>query len=107
MNKAISISLAKIDYDFGKPYMKIIAANPMQYYFTKMSIIVHYLDEGNWTKKQYDVTQLIAYKNDIILNLPISVLEGVSGPAIYEVYLESTDEIDEPLQDKLILSDTH
>lgn len=25
MNKAISISLAKIDYDFGKPYMKIIA----------------------------------------------------------------------------------
>lgn len=107
MNKAISISLAKIDYDFGKPYMKIIAANPMEYYFTKMWIIVHYLDEGNWTKKQYDVTQLIAYKNDIILNLPISVLEGVSGPAIYEVYLESSNEIDEPLQDKLILSDTH
>lgn len=25
MNKAISVSLAKIDYDFGKPYMKIIA----------------------------------------------------------------------------------
>ncbi len=25
MNKAISISLAKIDYDAGKPYIKIIA----------------------------------------------------------------------------------
>lgn len=25
MNKAISISLAKIDYDLGQPYIKIIA----------------------------------------------------------------------------------
>jgi hypothetical protein len=56
MNKAISVSLAKIDYDFGQPYMKIIAANPMHYYFTKMWIIVHYLINGSWTKQQYDVT---------------------------------------------------
>jgi hypothetical protein len=29
MNKAISVSLAKIDYDLGKPYIKIIADCPV------------------------------------------------------------------------------
>ena len=38
MNKAISSLAKKIDYDAGKPYIKIIADNPMGYVFTKFII---------------------------------------------------------------------
>jgi hypothetical protein len=34
MNKAISVSLAKIDYDLGNPYIKIIAHCPTDYEVT-------------------------------------------------------------------------
>jgi hypothetical protein len=34
MSKAISVSLAKIDYDLGEPYIKIIADCPLGYEFT-------------------------------------------------------------------------
>ena len=48
MNKAISISLAKVDYDLGQPYIKIIADNPQGYQFTQCIIEVHPIIDGDW-----------------------------------------------------------
>jgi hypothetical protein len=59
MNKAISISLAKIDYDAGKPHIKIIADNPMGYVFTKCIITVYSVDGNKYNIKQFDASSII------------------------------------------------
>ena len=89
MNKAISISLAKIDYDLGQPYIKIIADNPHGYQFTQCIIEVHPIIDGNWGEvKRFDVSSLLEGREDINMSLPVSALEGASSPAIYDIYLK-------------------
>lgn len=113
MNKAISISLAKIDYDLGQPYIKIIADNPHGYQFTQCIIEVHPIIDGNWGEvKRFDVSSLLEYREDINMVLPVSALEGASSPAIYDIYLRSEyysveDYEKAPLEDRLYLSDIH
>jgi hypothetical protein len=55
--KAISISLAKIDYDSGEPYIKVIASCPGGFLFNKMVITVNYVESGKWKKLYFDVTE--------------------------------------------------
>jgi hypothetical protein len=44
--------------------------------------------------------------NDLILNFPVSTLEGVTGPAIYEIYIKAENLVEGiELEDTLILSD--
>jgi hypothetical protein len=85
--KAISISLAKIDYDFDNPYIKIIADCPSGYRFTNMTITVQMPNGNKWIEKDFDASSLVAGKDDVVLNIPISVLEGVEGPAMYYIKL--------------------
>lgn len=106
MNKAISISLAKIDYDAGKPYIKIIADNPMDYIFTKFIITVYLVDGNKYKVKRFDASSTISGQEDIILTLPISILEGIEGPAIYDIQIASESDLDE-IQDRLYLSDAN
>jgi hypothetical protein len=88
MKKAISVSLAKIDYDFGKPYSKIIANNPHGYQFTKCIVEVHSITDGKWNDvKRFDISTLFESKNDIALSLPVSSLDGLQDPAIYHLFL--------------------
>lgn len=104
MNKAISISLAKIDYDAGKPYIKIIADNPMGYIFTKFIITVYLVDGNKYEVKKFDATSTIVGQEDIVLTLPVSALEGIDGPAIYDIKISAENDIEE-IQDRLYLSD--
>lgn len=110
-NKAISISLAKVDYDLGQPYIKIIADNPHGYQFTQCIIEVHPIIDGNWGEiKRFDISSLLEGREDINMSLPVSALEGASSPAIYDIYLmaEHSLEHDKPvLKDHLMLSDIH
>lgn len=106
MNKAISISLAKIDYDAGKPYIKIIADNPMGYVFTKFIITVYLVDGNKYKVKRFDASSTISGQEDIILTLPVSILEGIDGPAIYDIQMASESALDE-IQDRLYLSDAN
>jgi hypothetical protein len=109
MNKAISVSLAKIDYDLGKPYIKIIADCPSDYEFTLFHITVHMMENGEWVTKYFDASQVLEghNTNDPII-LPVSSLPGVSGPAIYEIEFKAEDlNSYEELFDKLILSDVY
>lgn len=85
--KAISISLAKIDYDFDNPYIKIIADCPSGYAFTDMTITVQMPNGNQWIEKEFDASSLVAGKEDVVLNIPVSVLEGVKGPAMYYINL--------------------
>lgn len=108
MNKAISISLAKIDYDAGKPYIKIIADNPTGYVFTKFIITVYLVDGNKYKVGRFDASTTIEGQKDLVLNLPVSALEGIEGPAIYDMQILSENGLDgEELQDRLYLSDTH
>ena len=111
MNKAISISLAKVDYDLGQPYIKIIADNPHGYQFTQCIIEVHPIIDGNWGEiKRFDVSSLLEGREDINMVLPVSALEGTSSPAIYDIYLtaeHSSDSGKPVLEDRLYLSDIH
>ena len=111
MNKAISISLAKVDYDLGQPYIKIIADNPHDYTFTKCIIEVHPISNGNWEDvKRFDVSMLLKGREDINMVLPVSALDGMSSPAIYDIYLmaeHKTDHSEPILSDRLYLSDIH
>ena len=104
MNKAISISLAKIDYDLGKPYIKIIADNPMGYVFTKFIITVYLVDGNKYEVKKFDATSTIEGQEDIVLTLPVSALAGIDGPAVYDIEISSENDIEE-IQDRLYLSD--
>lgn len=85
--KAISISLAKIDYDFDEPYIKIIADCPSGYAFTNMTITVQMPNGNKWIEKDFDASSLVSGKEDVVLNIPVSVLEGVEGPAMYYINL--------------------
>lgn len=92
MNKAISVSLAKIDYDLGKPYIKIIADCPVGQQFVLFTITVNMLDGDTYRQYQYDASSAI--KNEqgqIAIRLPINQLEGLNGPGIYEIHLQAED----------------
>lgn len=108
--KAISISLAKVDYDFGEPYIKVIASCPGGFLFNKMIITINYVESGKWKKLYFDVTELLEVnqKQDIILNIPVKILGGFSGEAIYEIELGAeSDDYTEHIDDYLVLSDVH
>lgn len=109
--KAISVSLAKIDYDLGQPYIKIIADNPHNYTFKKCIIEVHPIINGDWGEiKRFDISTLLADRENINMVLPVSALDGMSYPAIYDIYLmaEHIDDYNKPLiKDRLCLSDIH
>lgn len=111
IKKAISISLAKVDYDLGQPYIKIIADNPHGYQFTQCVIEVHPIIDGEWGEiKRFDISSLLEGREDINMSLPVSALEGVSGHAIYDIYLKAEDVTDhtrDSLTDHLMLSDIH
>ena len=108
MNKAISVSLAKIDYDLGQPYIKIIADCPTDYKFNKFILAVHMVsDAEQWTTKLFDASTVIADRDKIELVFPISALEGVSGPAIYDIVIGAIDSNLDEITDNLQLSDTH
>lgn len=114
MNKAISISLAKVDYDLGQPYIKIIADNPQGYQFTQCIIEVHPIIDGEWGEiKRFDISSLLEGREDINMTLPVSALEGASSPAIYDIYLQAehldpnTPDEAIPLEIRLMLSDIH
>lgn len=108
MNKAISVSLAKIDYDLGKPYIKIIADCPSGYEFTLFHITVHMMENGGWVTKYFDASQVLAGQSNASMTLPVSSLPDVSGPAIYEIELKAEDLTSyEEVFDKLILSDVY
>ena len=111
IKKAISISLAKVDYDLGQPYIKIIADNPHGYQFTQCIIEVHPIIDGEWGEiKRFDISSLLEGREDINMSLPVSALEGASSPAIYDIYLQAEHakigKLD-PLTDHLMLSDIH
>ena len=106
--RAISVSLAKIDYNHGKPHMYVLADCPQGYYFTKFFITVHMLKNGEWIEKEYDASNTIFKDrdvNDLVLNLPIEALEGVSGPAIYHVNISAENSEYKKISDHLYLSD--
>ena len=108
MNKAISVSLAKIDYDLGEPYIKIIADCPSGYEFTLFQISVHMIENGQWVTKYFDASQVLAGQSSTIMALPVSYLPDVAGPAIYEIELKAEDLASyEEVFDKLILSDVY
>lgn len=105
-NKAISVSLAKIDYDLGQPYIKIIAHCPLDYEITMFQINVNMIEHGQWITKYYDASTSVAGLNNLIINFPVSALDGVVGPAIYEIYLKAENlNIPDEIEDKLVLSD--
>ena len=102
MNKAISVSLAKIDYDLGQPYIKIIADCPTDYKFNKFILAVHMVsDAEQWTTKLFDASTVIADRDKIELVFPISALEGVSGPAIYDIVIGAIDSNLDEITDNL------
>lgn len=107
-NKAISVSLAKIDYDLGEPYIKMIADCPAGYEFTLFHITVHVIENGEWVTKYFDASQILMGKSSANEVIPIRYLPGVSGPAIYEIELKAEDIISyEKIFDTLILSDVY
>jgi hypothetical protein len=108
MNKAMSISLAKIDYDLGEPYIKIIVDCPSSYEFTLFHITVHMMENGEWVTKYFDASKALVGQSNAPIVLPVSALPGVSGPAIYEIELKAEDQISyEEVFDKLVLSDVY
>lgn len=116
--KAISVSLAKIDYDFDEPYIKIIADCPSGYAFTSMTIVVQMPNGNKWIEKKFDADTLVADKDDVVLNIPVSVLEGVEGPAMYYIQLVANlldgvesenfcDKLPRDIDTDIYLSDVH
>lgn len=92
MNKAISVSLAKIDYDLGKPYIKIIADCPAGQQFVLFTITANMLDGDTYRQYQYDASSAIkSEQGQIAIRLPINQLEGINGPGIYKINLQAED----------------
>lgn len=92
MNKAISVSLAKIDYDLGNPYIKIIADCPTGQQFVLFMITANILDGNTYRQYRYDISSAI--KNEqgqIAIMVPINQLKGLNGPGIYEIHLQAED----------------
>jgi hypothetical protein len=107
--KAISVSLAKIDYNFGRPHLYVLAECPRGYSFCRFVIIAHVLINNKWDKKQYDITNLMEGNDgDIILNIPISILEGIGeNPAVYNIIMEAEHEDEREIHDEIFISDVH
>lgn len=108
MNKAISISLAKIDYDLGQPYIKIIADCPYDYTFTGFFITVLIPTEKDWEEYRYDASAVVETQKRIIAPFPVSALSDVADrPAIYQIKLIAEDADGLQITDELLLSDAH
>lgn len=109
MSQAITIDLAKIEYDLGEPHLKIMASTPSGYEFIQLIVTVYTLDGENHT---YDISTIIGGEVNIAVDLPISSLSGVSGPAIYEIQIGADEQYGKPLTgaaiyDRMYLSDVH
>lgn len=115
--KAIEVSLAKIDYNLGKPYLYVDASCPYGYYLTAFYITVYQVDAtGQWTEKYYDIINAIQQDEtpvvDLRMTMPISILEDIEGPAIYKIKLVADPDLDlinedAVIDDKLFLSDVY
>ena len=92
MNKAISVSLAKIDYDLGKPYIKIIADCPYDYVFTGFFITVLIPVDKDWEEYRYDASTVVESQKRLVTPFPIEALVEVKNrPAIYQIRLVAED----------------
>lgn len=92
MSKAISVSLAKIDYDLGEPYIKIIASCPQGSKFVLFTITANMLTGNTYQQYQYDASSsIVNEEGQIAIRLPIKQLKGVEGPGIYEINLQAED----------------
>lgn len=87
--KAISISLAKVDYNLGRPHIYVIADCPTDYEFWRLELVVHMLHGGSWESLQFDLSNYIAGDKHMVLNLPVDDLPGVEGPAIYRLLFKA------------------
>ena len=106
--KAISVSLAKIDYNHGEPHLYIIADCPRDYKLVHMGVTVWAMENSEWKDQYYTLDSLVVDKEDIVLNLPLSVLEGAHSPAIYHVHLQAVrNDGEREIHDELLLSDVH
>jgi hypothetical protein len=109
MNQAITIDLAKIEYDLGEPHIKIMASTPSGYEFVQLIVTVYTLDGESYT---YDISPIIGGEIKKTVDLPISSLSGVSGPAIYDIQIWADEQYGQPLTkaaiyDRMYLSDVH
>lgn len=108
MNKAISVSLAKIDYDLGQPYIKIIADCPYDHTFIGFFISVLIPTEKDWEEYRYDASTAVAGQKKLIAPFPISALSDVRNrPAIYQIRLIAEDSSGLQITDDLVLSDAN
>jgi hypothetical protein len=108
-NKAISVSLAKIDYDLGKPYIKIIADCPYDHTFVGFFISVLIPTNTDWEEYRYDASMAVAGRKKLIAPyFPVSALPDVNDrPAIYQIRLIAEDSTGLQIIDDLVLSDVH
>jgi len=110
MNKAISVSLAKIDYDFGEPYIHLIASAPNGFAFTYMHITVCTPNkpETYWNI----VDDSISGQRGLMTRIKLSdFFEDKYEPSIFKVILEVSsidpNNIEEVPARELWLSDVH
>lgn len=91
MKKAISVSLAKVDYDFGERYIEIIADCPRDYVFSGLNIDVDKLENNAFYKLQFTASQLIENRDSIVLHIKTKDL-GIedSCPAMFYIILSAS-----------------
>lgn len=102
--KHIAVSLAKIDYDYGKPFLKIIAHCPNDYKFNQMDINITPIDKQ---VLYYDGSNLINGEEDIVLSLPLDNLLNGAGPSMYYIVLGAENSVFDSIGTELYLSDVH
>lgn len=109
--KAISISLAKIDYDYGEPHLHLIASAPSDFTFNSLTIIICTPDKEEKQYAVYEDPQIIGQKR-IRAIIPLSQFfeSGKYIPSIYKLILTAENNID-PSEEidprELWLSDVH
>lgn len=88
MKKSISVSLAKVDYDFGERYIEIIADCPRDYVFSGLNIDVDKLEDNAFSKSQFTASTLIENRDSIVLHIKTKDL-GIedSCPAMFYIVL--------------------
>lgn len=109
--KAISISLAKVDYNLGKPHIYILADCPRDFEFWRFELVAYMLKAGKWETIHFDLSNQIHGQKGIVLNLPVENLPGVESPAMFRIFLKAAHvsplECIDDIEDSIILSDIH
>lgn len=103
---AISVGLAKVDYDLGKPYIHLIISAPYNHVFTQLMITVCTpgKEETYWHIPDTDVIG----QQSCVARIPLSELfEGKYIPSIFKVQIkaENVEGLTDPLTRELWLSD--